>query len=284
LISSDGRETEMRVTICQILMQNKELGLYEEVYQYLLDVLIENSVLLEGIFVRTDAEFNIFRGFENVFSAHCPVTHNLCKRHYTANLRVNLQKKGKIAWLCFGGNLYNESFKNFYEKIKLIGNLPVGLIIEMREFLIMELLEHFEPLEFVKYVREKINVNFAKRISYYNIIKKSDKYVPVTTNAAESVNSILNRFLSSLSKSSKLVTILKNSRQFFCAEYRLSERQWESQISDYRPSATALNNFLRAKSFIAKIDKTSLKPHSKTLRKISKLMDPKNYYSDTNLK
>jgi hypothetical protein len=79
----------------------------------------------------------------------------------------------------------------------------------------MELLEKFEPLGYVKYILEKIYKVFAKRISYYFIMKNSEKYIPVTTNAAKSVNSISNIFLSFLSKSSKLVEILKNSRQFF---------------------------------------------------------------------
>ena len=148
----------------------------------------------------------------------------------------------------------------------------------MKEFLISELMLKFDAPSFISYVRHKIDKNFARRLSYYETLKNTETYVPVTTNASESQNSILNRFLVSLSKSSKLITIIRNSRQFFTSEYRQAESQWEKQNSDYRPSANAQSNFLKAKAFIRKIDKTSLKPHKLTLKKISKLMDPNNFY------
>jgi hypothetical protein len=58
--------------------------------------IMENSVVLDRIFVRTDAEYYIIRRLENVFSTYCLVTHNLCKRHFIENLRVNFQKKGRL--------------------------------------------------------------------------------------------------------------------------------------------------------------------------------------------
>ena len=78
------------------MMKTKEITLYETIYQYLLDLIIENGVTLNKNFFRTDGEHNLYRGFENIFSKFCSLSHQYCKRHFTENLRVSLQEKGKI--------------------------------------------------------------------------------------------------------------------------------------------------------------------------------------------
>ena len=67
VIDDNGSETQLRVTICAVLMKTKEITLYETIYQYLLDLIIENGVTLNKIFFRTDGEHNLYRGFENIF-------------------------------------------------------------------------------------------------------------------------------------------------------------------------------------------------------------------------
>ena len=66
---------------------------------------------------------------------------------------------------------------------------------------------------------------------------------------------------------SNVYKISKISKSFFTAEFRKSERQWISKCSDYRPSKDALLNFERSRAYVNKINKTSLKPHPRTLKK-----------------
>jgi hypothetical protein len=136
--------------------------------------------------------------------------------------------------------------------------LPSHLIVDMFEFLINESFGTFHALEFIEYLRNKLTSDSAKRIIYFSIIKNATKYEPITTNSTESTNRIPYRYISSLSKSPKLNTILKNSRSFFTAEFRKSERQRISKCSDYWPSKDALLNFERSRAFVNKINKTSV--------------------------
>ena len=156
-------------------MKNKELYLYIKVYKFFLSLIEKNNVKLSNVYIRTDQEDNIFKGFEIAFSGFCTVTHNYCKRHFTESLKNNLRTKGNLAWITYGRNLYNPDFSIFYQKIKLLGLLPHFLIIEMKEFLIMELMTKFDAPAFVTYVRQKITADFALRLSYYKIIKSPQK-------------------------------------------------------------------------------------------------------------
>ena len=136
-------------------------------------MIIENGVTLNKIFFRTDGELNLYRRFENIFSQFRPLSYQFCKRHFTENLRVNLQQKGKIGWICSGGYQFNESLYNSYEKLKILTMLPSHLIVDMLEFLITESFGTFHAPEFIEYLRNKVTPDFAKRISYFLIIKNA---------------------------------------------------------------------------------------------------------------
>ena len=272
------------VIVCLALMKSKERILYDHVYKLIADLFHKFDVKFDSISLLTDCEPALYLSFEMIFSSFCPVSHYLCKKHYTSAILRNLRRLGSTSWITISSIHHNRHFDKFYNQVKLLVLIPKSLIIPLLEFLIRKLLDVFFPAEpFTEYLRAKLTPDYVSRMSYYSLIINSTRYVAQTSNSSESGNSILNRYLASLSRSRKLNSIIRNSRSFFISQFRSSELQFEKKQSSYKPSNRALENYSRAFNFVKTITNTGLTPTSRTLKLIARCMETDKFYGPGNL-
>ena len=128
----------------------------------------------------------------------------------------NLRRLGSTSWITISSIHYNKIFHKFYNQIKLLVSIPKNLIIPLAEYLIRKIFDvFFEAEKFCEYLRGKLNLDYVSRMSYFEKISSSTRYVAQTSKSSESTNSLLNRYLACLSRTRKLNSILRISRAFF---------------------------------------------------------------------
>jgi hypothetical protein len=264
-------------------MKDKSKIMYQRAYRKFKNICDANNIKFDTIEITTDQEINLFNVFSDIFW-DSRICHVLCKKHFTSNLVLNLNKIGKLSLVTKKSNHFSQVFFDFFESIKLIVLLPCHMIVPMMEFLV-EKIENagIEGIEnFLIYLKNKITTLSATRMSFYERITKATNYTHQTTNWSESTNGHLNRFIFSLSKSRKLHTIVRHLRTFFINEYRRVENQYLLKKSDYEPCESAKINFTRARNFVQKINNVGTYPNRRSLKKISLLMEPAYFYGEQN--
>lgn len=263
-------------------MKEKTKKMYKMAYSKFRDICDANCIRFDSIEITTDQERNLFTCFSETFW-DCSIDHVTCKKHFTSNLELNLGKLGLKKYITKKGNDFSPDFFIFYEQVKLLVLLPSYLILPMLSHLIEKIENKVDGIDhFLVYLQNRITTVCANHMSFFERILKSKKYVHQTTNASESLNGHLNRFIFSLSKSRKLTTISRHLRTFYISDFRRLEEQFLVKKSDYEPSPNAQINYNRAKNFIRKIIKIGTYPNKTCLRKISLLMEPSYFFGDKN--
>ena len=127
-------------------------------------------------------------------------------------------------------------------------------MIPYMEFIIneIELEGHIYP-KFFNYIRTKINLKYAERTSYYELILDSDKtFSHLTSNVSELNHARLNRWCFSISKSGTLNEIIKKVKAHLMVNVRELEIQYETKVSAYKPHQQTMKRFESARRFCFK--------------------------------
>ena len=252
-------------------MKSKSELCYVEAYQEFKNIMSRLEKQWTNICLTTDNEHALYSSFFKVFSSSI-IDHTLCKRHYCAALTRNLAKHGLSGLVMAKSRFFDQNFHVFFGQIQILGLLPDFLIVPMKNFLLEKLeANNIEGTEaYISYLNNTITNRISVKMSFYEKIMKSSRYIPQTTNSSESGNGRLNQFIFSLSRSRKINTIARSLRTFMITDYRRKELMYIDNKSSYLPSESALENYRRAKLFVQKIHKIGLYPNRGTMKKIEK--------------
>lgn len=262
-------------------MRSKRESSYRKAYSLLYKMFLEANLNLDTISLITDAEINIWKVFEEIFSPMARILIYGCCVHFTRNITSNLKSTGLFKMTLKQSCFYDQNVFNFAKAIQKMPYLPQQLIVQVREYLIAAIqAKGIESPEFFSYLRRRVNFEFGKK-SFYDLILQNEKYTHLSTNYSESYNSSLNTFCRSLSRSKKLVNIIKNIRCYSISEYRTAETQFLSKSSFYKPCKEALLNYKYTRRFVLEIQKIDFRSRQ-CVQKICRLMHPKNFYSPIN--
>ena len=273
----------MKIPLAMMMLKDKTHNTYISAYKELKHIFESYDKYFKSFKLLTDNEINLYECFFIVFQDSL-ISHCLCKKHYVDNLTRKLTKIGKTTLISRKGKFYHEKFHIFFNQVQLIVLLPESLIVVMKNYLIEKIeLENIEGIEpFFDYLNRTIINKVSHKMSFFKRILESTHYEPQTSNSAESQNGRLNQYIFSLSRSRKLNTIVRSLRCFLITDYRRQETQFKAKKSNYRPSSSAIDHYLRAKLFVEKVLKIGVYPSRRYLSKIAALMRPDYFYGPLN--
>ena len=205
-----------------------------------------------------------------------------CAVHYIRNIKSNMVASGLYNMTIKKSCMYDVNVSNFYRALQKFPFLPEEMVQPMREYMIESLqAKGVQNDQFFNYLRKRLNQDFAKK-SFFTMVMNNPKFMHVTTNYSESFNSSLNSFCRSVTRSKKLVNVVRNIRTYSIGEYRQAESQYLNQKSLYCPSEDALKNYKLTRRLVIEINKLTLRPTRSCCEKIGRLIHPKYFYSRLN--